>query len=109
MLMRYKDSPEPRPPGMLRRALKTKSCTPPSASAEARSWRPTAASEGSSFEGFSLSLAVPTEAEADRAFAALAEGGQVHMPLGQDVLVAALRHAHRPLRHRLDGERRAEQ
>ena len=34
-----------------------------------------------SFAGFSLSLAVPTEAEADRAFAALADGGQVTMPL----------------------------
>ena len=37
--------------------------------------------EGSSFGGFSLSLAVPTESESDRAFAALAEGGQVQMPL----------------------------
>ena len=33
------------------------------------------------FDDFSLSLAVPTEAEADRAFAALADGGQVTMPL----------------------------
>jgi hypothetical protein len=37
--------------------------------------------EGSSFGGFSLSLAVATESESDRAFAALAEGGQVQMPL----------------------------
>jgi PhnB protein len=35
------------------------------------------------FESFSLALAVPTPAEADRAFAALAEGGQVRMPLGK--------------------------
>src|SRR5258705_137078 len=33
------------------------------------------------FHGFSLSLTVPTEAEADRLFAALADGGQVQMPL----------------------------
>lgn len=33
------------------------------------------------FEGFSLSLTVPDEAEADRAFAALSEGGAVTMPL----------------------------
>lgn len=33
------------------------------------------------FEGFSLSLTVPDEAEAERAFAALAEGGLVTMPL----------------------------
>ena len=37
--------------------------------------------EKPSFEGFSLSLAVPSEAEADRAFNALADGGQVRMPL----------------------------
>ncbi len=36
-----------------------------------------------SFEGFSLSISVPTDAEADRAFAALAEGGQVRMPLSK--------------------------
>jgi PhnB protein len=36
-----------------------------------------------SFEGFSLSFTVPTEAEADRLFAALAEGGQVQMPLAK--------------------------
>ncbi|MBC7821953.1 MAG: VOC family protein, partial [Planctomycetaceae bacterium] len=36
--------------------------------------------EGSGFDGFNLSFAVPTEAEADRAFAALADGGQVQMP-----------------------------
>jgi PhnB protein len=34
-----------------------------------------------SFRGFSLSLTVATSAEADRVFAALAEGGQVKMPL----------------------------
>jgi PhnB protein len=37
--------------------------------------------EGTKFEGFSLALAVPTEAEANRAFAALAAGGEVKMPL----------------------------
>jgi PhnB protein len=33
------------------------------------------------FRGFALSIAVATEAEADRVFAALAEGGEVQMPL----------------------------
>jgi PhnB protein len=33
------------------------------------------------FQGFALSLSVPTEAEAARRFAALADGGQVQMPL----------------------------
>jgi PhnB protein len=44
------------------------------------------ASDGScegpqNFEGFSLSITVPDEAEADRVFAALAEGGLVTMAL----------------------------
>ena len=33
------------------------------------------------FEGFALSLTVPNEAAADRSFNALAEGGEVRMPL----------------------------
>ncbi|MGH8591166.1 MAG: hypothetical protein ACREXX_18170 [Gammaproteobacteria bacterium] len=33
------------------------------------------------FQGFALSLSVPTETEADRLFAALANGGPVQMPL----------------------------
>jgi PhnB protein len=33
------------------------------------------------FEGFSLSVSVPNETEADRVFAALSQGGKVKMPL----------------------------
>lgn len=35
------------------------------------------------FQGFSLALDVATEAEADRAFEALARDGQIHMPIGK--------------------------
>jgi PhnB protein len=35
------------------------------------------------FEGFALSLTVATEAEADNAFNALANGGKVEMPLAK--------------------------
>jgi hypothetical protein len=35
------------------------------------------------FEGISLSLTAPTDADAERMFAALAEGGQVKMPLAR--------------------------
>jgi PhnB protein len=38
---------------------------------------------GEGFRGFSLTLTVADEAEADRAFAALAEDGEVTMPLGK--------------------------
>ena len=34
-----------------------------------------------SFQGVSLSIAAPSETEAERLFAALANGGQVQMPL----------------------------
>ncbi len=33
------------------------------------------------FQGFSLSLTAPSDAEAERLFASLADGGQVRMPL----------------------------
>ena len=36
-----------------------------------------------SFQGFSLSLNVPNEVEANRLFAALSNGGQVQMPLAK--------------------------
>lgn len=39
--------------------------------------------EGLSFQGFSLSLSVSSESEAERVFAALAEAGQVRMPLAK--------------------------
>ena len=82
LLMRFKDSPEPHPPGMVPPGFENKimHC----------SFRigatPLMASDGCSadktkFEGFSLSLTVPDKAGADRVFAALSEGGQVRMPL----------------------------
>ena len=39
--------------------------------------------EEATFEGFSLSLTVPDEIEAERLFASLADGGQVEMPLAK--------------------------
>ncbi|RYF39970.1 MAG: VOC family protein, partial [Comamonadaceae bacterium] len=36
-----------------------------------------------SFSGFSISLTAGSEAEVDRFFNALAEGGQVEMPVGK--------------------------
>ena len=37
--------------------------------------------EDGKFNGFSLSISVPGEADADRVFAALSDGGTVKMPL----------------------------
>ena len=88
MLMRFKDSPEP-PTS----PESGNSCKPAPGTEDKvmhASFRigdtTVMASDGqclgqASFQGFSLSLTVPTEAEADRLFAALADGGQVQMPL----------------------------
>jgi PhnB protein len=84
MLMRFKDSPEPPAPG---------SCPPDAGDkvmhASIRIGDTTVmASDGRclgrpSFQGFSLSLTVADDAEAERRFAALADGGQVQMPLAK--------------------------
>ena len=82
MMMRFKESPEqqqPRtvPPGVENKIMHS----------SFRIGQTTVmASDGDStdkpsFQGFSLSLSMPNEAEADRAFNALADGGQVKMPL----------------------------
>jgi len=84
MVMRYKESPEPPPPGMVPPGFENKIMH-----ASFRVGKTTVmASDGCSadkpqFEGFSLSVSVATEAEADRVFNALASGGQVKMPLGK--------------------------
>jgi PhnB protein len=84
MLVRFKESPDTPPPGMvpdnwgdkiMHVSLKigdavlmaSDGCT----------------SSEKNFQGFSLSLTAANEAEADRKFAALSNGGQVTMPLGK--------------------------
>jgi PhnB protein len=82
MMMRFKDSPEPCDPGMVAPGFENKIMHASFRIGETM----VMASDGCGpdapkFGGFSLSLSVPTEAEADKAFAALAEGGKVNMPL----------------------------
>ena len=83
-LMRFKESPDPQPPGMLppgfenkvmHGALRIGSTT-------------VLASDGQcdgkpSFGGFSLTLSVATDVDAERVFAALSDGGTVQMPLAK--------------------------
>lgn len=84
MLMRYSESPDPMPPGMLAEGFENKVMH-----ASFRVGETTLmASDGCSdeegkFSGFSLSLTLPTEADCQRVFDALAEGGKVEMPLGK--------------------------
>ncbi|HXI53835.1 MAG TPA: VOC family protein [Candidatus Saccharimonadales bacterium] len=83
LLMLHKDSPEPPPPGMLKPGFENKVMHTTFRVGGSTLMASDGCGEETSFTGFSLSLAVPTEAEADRAFAALAEGGQVKMPLAK--------------------------
>lgn len=82
-LMRYKDSPEPTPPGMLPPDWAGKVMHATFRIGGTTLMASDGCAEDTNFGGFSLSLATPTEAEAHRVFAALADGGQVRMPLGK--------------------------
>ncbi|SFM66463.1 VOC family protein [Nitrosomonas communis] len=81
ILLRHKDSPEPPPSGMLPPGFENKIMHTTFRIGATTLMASDGCQEGMSFSGFSLSLSVPTEAEADHAFAALADGGQVQMPL----------------------------
>lgn len=82
MMMRHKESPDAHPPGMLSPGFEEKIMHASFRVGETTLMASDGCGESSSgFNGFSLSFAVATEAEADRAFAALSEGGQVQMPL----------------------------
>ena len=82
MIMRFKESPVPHQPGMVPPGFENKIMhTSFRVGGTTVMASDGCSNEKANFEGFSLSLSVPNEAEADRAFAALAEGGQVRMPL----------------------------
>ncbi len=82
MMVRFKDSPEPQPPDMVPPGFENKIMHASFRIGETTLMASDGCSEEKTkFEGFSLSLAVETEADADRVFAALAEGGHVQMPL----------------------------
>jgi len=83
MLMRYKESPEPPPPGMVPAGWDNKIMHTCMRIGDANVMASDGCSEGTNFQGFSLSLSLANEAEAMRVFAALGDGGQVRMPLGK--------------------------
>src|SRR5687767_3584375 len=84
MLMRYKESPDPMPPGMLPSGFEDKIMHACFRVGDTVLLASDGCEEGAAgFVGFSLSIAVKTEAEADRYFNALAAGGEVTMPLGK--------------------------
>ena len=79
MLMRFKESPDPamtapgREDQVMHASFRVGETTVMASDGRGEG--------GARFQGFALSLTVPGEAEAERRFGALADGGQVHMPL----------------------------
>ena len=81
MLLRFSESPDPTPPGMLPPGFENKVMHASFRIAGNVIMASDGCEVGAQFKGFSLSISVATEAEADRYFAALSDGGQVQMPL----------------------------
>ena len=83
MLMRWKDCPEPAQPGMappspdkiMHARIKIGETTVMLADGMCQTQ--------AGYEGFALNINAANEAEAERVFNALADGGQVRMPLGK--------------------------
>ena len=82
-VMRYSDSPQPLPPGQLPAGFENKIMHASFRIGNTVLMASDGCEVGAKFVGFALSLAVATEAEAQRAFAALSSGGQVKMPLAK--------------------------
>ena len=82
MLMRYKESPDPAPPGMVPDGWGEKIMHASLKVGElALMMSDGCDAECRGFSGFSLSLTMPTQAEAERAFAALADGGKITLAI----------------------------
>ena len=81
MLMHNKDAPEQPPPGTLPKGSENKVMHSSLMIGDTRVMISDGFNKGKPvFEGFSLSISVKAEAEADRIFAALAEGANVEYP-----------------------------
>jgi PhnB protein len=83
MVMLFKESPEPCPPGVLQPGFENKVMHTTFRIGDSVLMASDGCDDKASFSGFSLSYTAATEAEAGRAFAALAEGGKITMPLGK--------------------------
>ncbi len=84
MLMRFSDSPEPIPPGMIPAGAEGKIMHAALRIGDTLVMASDGHCDGSQkFDGFSLSITLADIAECDGVFSALVEGGQVRMPLGK--------------------------
>jgi PhnB protein len=84
MLMHFKDCPEPQQSAMISPESKDKVMHAALKIGDTTVFASDGRCTGTtSFQGFALSLDAKSEAEAKRLFGALAEGGQVQMPLAK--------------------------
>ena len=81
MVMRFSESPDPTPPGMLQPGFENKVMHATLMVGGQVLMASDGCDDKTRFGGFSLSLAFPTEGEARKAFDALSVGGQIQMPL----------------------------
>jgi PhnB protein len=84
MLMRYKDSPDPCPEGMIPPGSESKVMHMSMKIGDAVVMGSDGRGSGTpGFQGFSLSYAAKDATDADRVFSALSDGGTVQMPMGK--------------------------
>lgn len=81
MMMRFNESPEPLPPDSIPDNFGDRILHASFRVGESRIMAADGCTEGSGFEGFALAVTVATDADADRVFNGLADGGNVTLPL----------------------------
>jgi len=81
MLMRFSESPEPMPAGILKPGFENKVMHTSFRIRGNTIMASDGCGDASNFSGFSLSLTAETETEANQLFASLVENGEVLMPL----------------------------
>lgn len=83
MVMHFDECPDPLPEGMLAPGFEKKVMHAAFRVGNSMIMASDGCNPSSTFEGFSLSISVGDEAEADKVFAALGNGGKVTMPLAK--------------------------
>ena len=90
MMMRYSDSPEPMPPGMVPPGSENKIMHASLQIGDATVMASDGGCRGAAnFQGFSLSVSAKDDADAQALFDRLGDGGQVQMPLGKTFFAPA--------------------
>jgi PhnB protein len=80
-MMRFKESPEKHPPGVVPPGWENKIMHASFHIGTSAMMASDGCEATSKFEGFSLGVSAPTDADAEKLFNALSAGGQVRMPL----------------------------